>query len=76
MHNKLEEAYLNRGILLGELKQLDAALANYDQAISIRADYAEAYCNRGIAQHELTSRMRAGEYARAIEMKPDLPRPT
>ena len=33
---------------LKELKLLDEALASYDKAISIKPDYAEAYCNKSL----------------------------
>jgi hypothetical protein len=47
-------------------------VASYDQALAINAGYSEAYCNRGIALHEL-GRLDAalGSYDRAIELKPD-----
>ena len=31
-----------------ELKQLDEALAGYNQAIALKADYADAYFNRSL----------------------------
>src|ERR1019366_2714609 len=35
--------YSNRGSALKALKQLDAAIASYDKAIALKADFAEAY---------------------------------
>src|ERR1700693_6307927 len=42
------EAYYKRGNALKNLGRLEAALASYDQAIERKADYAYAYCNRGV----------------------------
>ena len=47
------EAYSNRGNVLKELGQPDAAVASYDKAIALKPDYAEAHYNRGIALQEL-----------------------
>jgi tetratricopeptide (TPR) repeat protein len=39
--------HCNRGLALQELQQWDAALASYNRAIALKADYALAYFNRG-----------------------------
>ena len=53
-------------------KQLDAAIASYDQAIALKPDYAEAHCNRGIALEELWQLDAAvANYDQAIAFKPD-----
>ena len=41
--------YSNRGIALQSLKQLDAAVASFDCAITINSNDAEAYWNKGYA---------------------------
>ncbi len=41
--------YYNRGLVLQDCKQLEAAIANYDQATKITPDYADAFSNRGNA---------------------------
>ncbi len=38
-----------RGDALQELKHLNAAITNYDRAISIKPEYAEAYWNKSLA---------------------------
>src|ERR1022692_445958 len=38
--------YNNRGVALHTMKQYGEALASYDKAIGLRADYAEAHNNR------------------------------
>jgi protein O-GlcNAc transferase len=43
----MAEAFCCRGNTLAALMRLDAALANYDQAIAIRPGYAEAFNDRG-----------------------------
>jgi tetratricopeptide (TPR) repeat protein len=66
--------YCNRGIALHALKQLDAALASFDQAIALKPDYAMAFCNRGNVLKEL-QRFTAAlvSYDRAIAIKPNFP---
>jgi tetratricopeptide (TPR) repeat protein len=44
----LAEAYSNRGAALAALNRWDEALTNFDQAISLRPDYAEAHFGRAI----------------------------
>jgi hypothetical protein len=58
--------------VLNKLKQWDAALASCEQAIAIRADYAEAYSNRGVALGELKQFDDAlASYNQAIAIKAD-----
>ena len=48
------------------------AIADYDRAIELKPDYAEAYNNRGIANRILECHSEAiADYNRAIELKPD-----
>lgn len=48
--------YVNRGILNMQAKNLTAAIADYDQAIRLRPETAEAYVNKGIALLHLGGR--------------------
>ena len=41
--------FVNRGILHMRARRIDAALADYDSAIKVKPDLAEAYINKGIA---------------------------
>ena len=62
----------NRGLVLRELGQLDAAIAAYDKAIAIAPDYVDAYSNRGNALAELKKFGAAiASYNKAIAIKPD-----
>lgn len=45
--------FINQGIALKELKQLDAAIESYNHAIALAPNYAAAYYSRGNAQNEL-----------------------
>lgn len=49
------------------------AIADYDKAIHLKPDYAEAYNNRGLAKHELGEHTAALEdFDKAIQLKPKL----
>jgi predicted negative regulator of RcsB-dependent stress response len=65
--------YSNRGIVLYELRQLDAAVASYDRAIALEPGNAEAYSNRGNALKDL-GRLDAAvaSYDQAIALRPDI----
>ncbi len=66
------DAHFNRGVALGELKRHEEAVASYDRAIALKADYADAHYNRGIALGELDRHAEAlASYARAIELRRD-----
>lgn len=54
-------AYNNRGIAYGKKGEHDRAIQDYDKAIALKLDYAEAYNNRGVDY------VKKGEYARAIQ---------
>ncbi len=54
------------------MKRLDEALANYDRALSVLPDYAEALYNRGNALKELNRLDEAlASYDRALSVRPD-----
>ena len=54
----------NRGIAKNDLGRHDEAIADYDEAIRLKPDYAEAYNNRGKANISLN---RADEAHRDFE---------
>lgn len=67
------DVYSNRGIVLYELRQLEAAVASYDQAIALRPGNAEAYSNRGNALKDLGQLDAAvASYDQAIALRPDI----
>jgi tetratricopeptide (TPR) repeat protein len=47
---------VNRGIVQMQARQIDAAIADYDAAIKLRPQTAEAYINKGIALLKLGDR--------------------
>ena len=66
------EAFSNRGVAQEKLKQFDAAMASYNQAILLKPDYAEAYCNLGNVLKELDQFESAVAcYDKAIGLKAD-----
>jgi tetratricopeptide (TPR) repeat protein len=64
--------YCNLGSTLREAGRFDLALAEFDQAITLKPDYAEAHNNRGIVLANLGRMDEAlAAFDRAIAAKPD-----
>lgn len=56
-----------------ELKLYDAAIDSFKQALNIKPDYAEVYCNMGLAQAEQGELEAAiASYNKALKIKPDI----
>jgi tetratricopeptide (TPR) repeat protein len=56
----------------GELKKYQEAIDTYKEAIKIKPDFHEAYCNMGVAYDELKKYQKAIDaYKEAIKIKPD-----
>lgn len=65
-------AYNNRGVAYWEKGDHDHALRDFDKAIALNPDYAEAYNNRGVAYRKKDEHARAiQDYNKAIDLKPD-----
>ena len=65
-------AYNNRGVAYGAKGDHDYAIQNYDKAIALKPDDAEAYYNRGVTYGEKDEQARAiQDYDKAIALKPD-----
>ncbi|GCA76137.1 lipopolysaccharide assembly protein B [Microcystis aeruginosa NIES-2520] len=66
------EEWLNSAYNKGESGDYQGAIADYNQAIKIKPDYAAAYINRGIAKSDLGDKQGAiADYNQAIKIKPD-----
>ena len=62
----------NRGRLKHDFGQYEAAIADYDNAIHLKPNYAFAYNNRGLAKYYLGQYEAAiTDYDNAIRLKPD-----
>ncbi len=66
------EEWFNSAYNKGESGDYQGAIADYNQAIKIKPDYAYAYNNRGIAKSNLGDNQGAiADYNQAIKIKPD-----
>jgi tetratricopeptide (TPR) repeat protein len=67
--------YLKRGEDFAGVRDYDRAIADYDMAIQLKPDYAEAYNDRGFAYYLKGNAERAiADYTRAIELRPNYPK--
>lgn len=69
------EAYLKRGEAFADAHKYDEAIADYNMAIRLRPDYAEAYNDRGHAYHWKggNADRAIADFTRAIELRPNYP---
>jgi tetratricopeptide (TPR) repeat protein len=69
------EAYLKRGEANADAHKYDDAIADYNMAIGLRPDYAEAYNDRGHAYHWKGGNgdRAIADFTRAIELRPNYP---
>ena len=64
--------YNNRGFDKDDAGDYQGAIADYNQAIKLKRDYALAYYNRGISKRKLGDYQGAiADYNQAIKLKPD-----
>jgi len=64
--------YLIRGDTFSATKDYGHAISDYDQAIHLNPEYAEAYNNRGYAYYWNGDTTQAiADYSRAIELRPN-----
>src|SRR5215469_7095242 len=65
-------AFNNRGNAYHDEKDYDRAIADYDQAIKLKPDYAHAFGNRGLAYaHKGDPDSAVRDYDEAIRLDPD-----
>ena len=64
--------YNIRGNRYAKLGQLDTAISDYEKALSIKPDYAEAHYNLGFSHHRLGQLDAAvRSYKKVVAIKPD-----
>ena len=70
--NKAPIAHNNRGTYYRSNKKYDAALADFNKAISLKSDYHLAYNNRGnVYFNQRKFEQAAADYTKVLEIKPD-----
>ena len=66
------DEYNERGNAKKRLKDYTGAIADYNKAIQLKPDYAEAYYNRGCAKDDLKDyNGEIEDFNKAIQLKPD-----
>ena len=64
--------HYNRGLVKANSRDFNGAITDYNKAIELNPNYAEAYKGRGWAHHGLKQYVAAiKDYSKAIELKPD-----
>ncbi len=70
--SNVSAAYYSRGIAYGAKNEYDPAIENYNRAIRLNPNFAEAYNNRGYAYHKKGEiDLAIEDYDRAIQIKRD-----
>lgn len=65
-------SYFRRGFAFAEKRDRDNSIADYDKAIALKPDYADAYINRGNKHREMKDyEMAIADYSKAIDLSPD-----
>jgi len=68
------EDHYNRGIEEGKKGNYDNAIYEFNQALQLRPDYADAFFGRGVAYaHKGNQDQAIIDYNRALQLKPDYP---
>jgi tetratricopeptide (TPR) repeat protein len=74
LRDELAAAYVNRSVIHLALAQYDAALADSDAAIRVKADIVQAHLNRGIALSAEKHNKEAGQaFTDALALNPSHP---
>lgn len=66
-------AFKNRGLIRVALGDYNEAISDFDQAIELHVDFAEAYYNRAIAKEAIGDSAEAeDDFEKALELDPSL----
>lgn len=70
-YSLLHLCYYNRGVSYHATDRMPQAIADYTSALAIKADFAEAYANRGKAYGDIGDKERAlADLRKAVEINP------
>jgi len=68
------DAYFNKAIIEGEMKEYETSIGDYTNAIKANPDFIEAYLNRGFIYGIMNRRADAiADYMQAIKINPQYP---
>ena len=72
VHNVYENAWNNKGIILGNMNRFEEALSALDKAVKIKPDDHEAWHNKGFVLSNLNRHKEAIDaFNNAINSRPD-----
>ena len=70
-HPEIALLFMNRGFAYGNFNQPEESLADYNTAIQIRPDFAEAYCNRALLHYKQDRfDLAEADFQKVLELSP------
>ncbi len=71
-HPEIALLFMNRGFAYGNYNKPAESLADYNKAIDLKPDFAEAYCNRALLHYKQDQfDLAESDFQKTIELSPD-----